>query len=216
MRRVRRHAARVAVAAGLAAAGLGLAACGVPSSHNAISLPGNDRVSAGSTTSSSSTTTTQPKTVHQTTVYFFRSDGLLTGVQRAFPSKVTPSDVLFLLGEGPYNNATEKNLKSAVPTIASPRITVTDGIARVILDGSTFDALYATQLSNALGQIVVTLMTNFPAIKGVNFFLHEPGLALVPYNYTPFGTAVRRPVTVQTYASLLPAKSTPGTGTTKR
>lgn len=206
MRRARRTAALVVlgILGGTLASG-----CGVPTSRTALSLPANDRVVAGSTTTPSTTTTTTlaTKTSRQTTVYFFRSDHRLTGVHRSWIGKVTPDAALFLLEEGPY--ASEKNLTTYVPPAPNApsekqSVVMHNGIAEVPLDGNAYSTLYATELSNALGQIVVTLMMNFPAIKGINFTLRTAGFASVPFNYTPAGTTVATPVTIQTYASLLP------------
>jgi hypothetical protein len=204
MSRARRRARLGAGVCAVALAGVLASACGVPSSPSAISLPINDRVSAGSTTTTSSpTTTTTPKVVHQTTVYFFGHDGLLTPVSRPFPDRITPGWALYLLAQGPYK--AQKNLSTQVPQSATkPNVRISKGIADVPLDGNDYAGLYAAQLSDALAQIVVTLMLNFSDIKGVNFYLHSPGLSPVRFNYTPSGTASSKPVTVQTYANLLP------------
>ncbi len=207
---------RILLGALCGAAGLLASGCGVPTTRTAVSLPANDRVVAGSTTPSSTTTTTTlaKTTSKQTTVYFFRSDHLLVGVHRSWIGKVTPDAALFLLEEGPY--ASEKNLTTYVPPASSATaekqsIVVRNGIAHVPLDGNAYGTLYATELSSALGQIVVTLMMNFAYIKGVDFTLHAEGLAPVPFNYTPAGTTVGSPVTIQTYASLLPVQKPSGT-----
>lgn len=209
-------------AAALALVALCCAACGVPTNQSAVMLPQNYKVAVvgeASSTTSTTTTTTLPrgKTPAQPSVFFFGPDGHLAEVHRPESKLVTPNVVLYLLALGP--NAKEKTLTTLVPP--SPNIDVamprTKGVADVYLDDASFGPLVGTQLYEALAQIVYTLMSDFPSITGIRFYLRIAG-GMIPFNYTPDGNVVTAPVTTQTYASLapLPPPKTPKTPRTAK
>ncbi len=210
--RARSWSALVATAlVGLVAAG-----CGVPLSQSAQMLPKSalpDALAGPGTTmpTTTTTTTTLPakRSAHeQLAIYLVGSSGHLVRVRRYWNQQITPSIALALLAQGP--NAAEKSLTSGIAQSASLRVSISKrGIASVQLD-STFAQLFGAGLYVPLGQIVYTLMANFPDIKGVNFFLHEEGSSLL-FNYTPNGTTALQPVTERTYASLAPLPVTTGT-----
>lgn len=206
--------ARLGVAGALAALALGLAGCGIPTSPTAEVLPkgglpaGLEQAPGRSTTSSTSTSTTlapsqKPTSQDQVTVFFVASDGHLFAVHRVLGAKPTPDGAVAQLINGP--SAREKNLSSPIPPdVTPPDVAAISkaGIARVDL-GSSFGDLFGQQLYQSLAEVAYTLIVNFPAIKGINFYLRVGGPSVL-FNYTPSGEAVDTPVNLATYASLAP------------
>lgn len=185
-----------------------LAGCGVPVSQSAVTLPASDRVAAvgqpsPSTTAPSTTTPKPGKPSSQLSVFFFGPDGHLVEVRRPESGTLTPGFLLYLLSLGP--NAKEKNLTNDVPANnSSVEMAPHDhGVATVYLDNASFGALVGQQLYSALGQIVYTLMTDYPDVTGIQFYLRVDG-STIPFNYTPNGNVAANAVTKQTYAALAP------------
>lgn len=194
----------------LALLALAVAGCGVPVSQSAVTLPASDRVAAAGQPSppatSPSTTTPKPgKASSQLSVFFFGADGHLVEVRRPESEALSPGFLLYLLAVGP--TAKEKNLTNYVPSTANNSSVEMGphnrGVATVDLDNTSFGALVGVQLYSALGQIVYTLTTDFPAVTGIQFYLRVDG-STIPFNYTPTGTVAIGAVTKQTYAALAP------------
>lgn len=206
---MRRHLAALAALLGLL---LLAAGCGVPVAKQAQTLPRKGLPpalaleNASTSTSSSTTTTTAPKKAQKRLTIFLVDDhtNRLVAAPRFWSQQLDPSVALGLLTQGA--SASEKDLTTGLQTSAALKLRLrSNGIAHVTLD-STFDGLYGQSLYLPLAQIVYTLMTNFPSIKGVNFYL-EGSL----FNYTPTGAAIAHPVTTKTYQSVgpLPVKKPP-------
>ena len=202
---------RLSVVAALAAAAVGLGACGIPVSQSAQPASSRDLNPQLSQLGPPTTTTPKPPpsvaTPHSNHLEIFlvnRGASHLVPVQRSWASHVTPSIALSVLALGPNAVDTRLGLQTDLATGAAPKDVPVNraGVAKVVLDESTFVPLVGASLYVPLAQITFTLMTNFSYIKGVDFYLgtNPPQL----FNYTPDGSNQLSPVTEQTYAALKP------------
>lgn len=172
----------------LTAVALAAASCGVSTGDDSFSqippdeIPfGLDATSTSTTTTTTSTTTTTmpinpPDTTQQTdppvrqeeVEVYFLSRGRLQKVVTLLPSGFSPEQVADVLEAGPPPDA-------ALDTLVEEGLIVSavesGGVLTVDLDPETFDRIPSTEQTEAIGQIVLTMIPSLRLVGQVSFTL---------------------------------------------
>lgn len=126
---------------------------------------------AATTTSGlETTTTTVPPIQTEDVQLYFIVSGRLTPVTKALPSPVAPLQLMAALQEGEPEGDAGKGLRTALP--AFPEILVetdTTGLALIQLPDDFFTPIPVGDQRLAVGQIVVTVLTNIRGVGQVTF-----------------------------------------------
>ena len=212
----------VGAAALVTAAGLLLAACGLPNDDQYTAIQPDDvpfgiadttTTSTTTTTVPPATTTTAPEATTTTTTtiptepvsLFYILNGRLQAVQRPLPLPVTPQAALAALLRGPEEKDQPPGLRSAVPSGSIGTVTVSAGVATVdvapaFVQPTAGDGQLPVPNVDqplAFGEIVLTL-TSLPGIGQVRFTVAgQPQAALAAD-----GSLVDGPVSADNYAGL--------------
>jgi Sporulation and spore germination len=227
--------ARGAAAIGLATVlAVGLAACGIPTGDDTFSdIPSEEvlfGLDAPSTTTSTTTTTTPiaPATTEArptTTVValenadiYFLSRGRLQPVPVALTTDFAPDQVVNALEEGPPPGV---GLDTRIEPGLIVSTEVADGVVTVDLDPEIFAGIATFDQSEAIGQIVLTMLDNVNRVGSVLFtlageptqvkkgdsLLTEPGEAVTFEDYAVLLTTST--ATTSTTTTTVPAETVP-------
>jgi hypothetical protein len=197
-------------------------ACGVPTGEDTFDRIPSDEVQFGldatstSTTTSTTTTVPTPETTIQetsTTVrlepveIYFLSRGRLQPVPWDLPPGFSASQVADVLEAGPPPGA-------ALDTLIEDGLIVTSvesgGVLTIDLDSTIFDRIPSTQQTEAIGQIVLTMVSSLRRVGQVSFTLAGEPIPVKKGN--GLTSEVGQPLSYDDYANLL---ATPGpTGAT--
>jgi hypothetical protein len=205
-----------------------LAGCGVPTGESSFEeippgeIPFGLDATSTTTTSTTTTTTTLPDVpvttaLESTTTIrlepveiFFLSRGRLQPVVIELPPGFSPDQVSDVLEGGPPDGVA---LDSLIEDGLIVSAIESEGVLTVDLDAATFDRIPSTQQTEAIGQIVLTMISSLRRIGQVTFTLagepipvkkgnslsSEVGEALSFDDYAVL--LVRRPVTDTTVAA---------------
>ena len=155
-------------AVGLVVAAVLLAACGVPTSDRARSVPDHQVPFHLLSPTTSSTTTTQPAAAYVTEPIFLARDASIVEVHRDVVVPAGLTDVLDALVAGPTASETSQGITTALPSSLKVLDTTTEG-ARVTLDLSDrFGQITGEAETTAVAQIVLTA-TSQPGVTEVLF-----------------------------------------------
>jgi hypothetical protein len=209
-----------------------LSACGVPTGKDTFREIPSGQIPLGldetSTTSTSTTTTTTVADLPATTLLettttirlepveiYFLSRGRLQPVPFDLPPGSAPDQIADVLEAGPPPDI-------ALDTLIEDGLIVsavtTSGILTVDLDPTTFARISTTQQTEAIGQIVLTMLSSLRGVGQVTFTLGGEPIAVKKGN--GLSSDVGQPVSYDDYANLLvaprpvPAATTPSDGTT--
>ncbi len=152
------------------------------------------------TTSGVDTTTTQPVQTEDVQLYFI-ANGKLVSVTKPLPSPVALPQLMAALQEGEPSGDLGTGLRTALPAVPALSVqTDATGLALVILPDGFFDTMAANDQRLAIGQIVVTLLTNLRGVGQVTF--NQPVTK-------PSGelTAIGQPLTLADFETLLSTRS---------
>ncbi len=200
---------------------VGLAACGIPTGDDTFSAIPNEDVPFGldkpSTTTSTTTIPAAPATTELTTTttivsqeqvdVYFLSRNRLQPVPLALTSGFAPDQVVELLEAGPPPG-------NGLDTLIEPGLilstSVAGGVITIDLDPAIFGDIGTSDQTEAIGQIVLSLMRN---LRGVGFVLFTlDGEPTQVKKGDSLLSEPGEPVTADDYANLL--ASTPPTTTT--
>jgi hypothetical protein len=212
-----RHALYALVPALLATIAL-VAGCGVPTGADTFSEIPPDEIQFGldatsTTTSTTSTTTTTVPEQPQTTLLettttirlepaeiYFLSRGRLQPVTIELPAGFSSDQVADKLEEGPPPDV-------ALDTLIEDGLIVSsfesEGVLTVDLDGETFDRIPSTQQTEAIGQIVLTMIASLRLVGQVTFTLEGDPIPVKKGN--GLSSEVGEPLSFDDYAILLAA-----------
>lgn len=203
---------------------VGLAACGIPIGEDTFSEIPNEDVPFGldeSSTTTSTTTTTTPiapvtTEMETTTTIEFREQvdvyfllrGRLQPVPLALTSGFAPDQVVELLETGPPPG-------NGLDTLIEPGLIVSTavagGVITIDLDPDIFDRIGTSDQTEAIGQIVLSLLRNLRGVGSVLFTLDgEPTQVKLGDSLL---SEPGQSVTFDDYANLL-ASTPPATSTT--
>lgn len=206
-----------------------LTSCGVPSGDSTFEQIPSEEIPFGldqtSTTTTSTTTTTTtivdpPPTSTSTTVpartapveLYFLIRGRLQPEIRDLPAGISAYQVADILEEGPTPGF-------ALDTLIEDGLIVSTseagGVLTVDLDSDTFDRINTTQQTEAIAQIVLTMVRSVLGIGQVNFTLGGEPIAVKMGN--SLLSEVGQPLSFDDYANLLrtaPVTTTSTTSTT--
>jgi len=177
----RSHDRLPAVLALAAAAGLLLAACGLPGDRD-FRAASPDEIQFGLDQTTTSTSTTTSTTVVATTALatttsvaaeavavYFATGGKLVLVERVRPRPVEPTDALRLLLAGPLPTDDPAGLRTFIPAGTVGDVVVSEGTATVDLDPTFLERLSnPQQQALAFAQLTFTLLGR-PGIGRVAF-----------------------------------------------
>jgi hypothetical protein len=212
---------RTAVAAALATVvGLGAltTACGVPTGENTYSeipseeIPfGLDQTSTSTTTTTTTTTTiadpppttTAPPVRTETAEIYFLSRGRLQPIQPELPSPITADQIADVLEEGPPPDVGLETLIEDGLIVATSE---SGGVLTVDLDSETFERIPSTQQTEAIGQIVMTMLANVRLVGQVTFTSDGEPISVRLGN--GFVSEVGQPVSFDDYDVLLRSSAT--------
>ena len=191
-------------------------ACGVTTGDETFSVipPEDDPfdLEATSTTSSTSTTTTTtlpvtPETVPTTTTpilldpaefYFLTTRGRLELVVRELPPPFTADRIAEILEAGPPDDLALKTLVREGLIVSSSEFR---SVLTVALDANTFARIPSTQQTEAIGQIVMTMIGSLRRVGLVNFTIDDEPIAVKKGN--SLLSDVGEPLSYDDYAILL-------------
>ena len=176
---------------GTAIASALLAACGVPTSDSARSIPDHQVPFHLLSPTTSSTTTTQPAAAYVSEPIYLARDTKIV-----VPAGLT--DVLSALFAGPTASETSQGLTTALPASLKVLDTTTEG-SRVTLDLSAdFGQITGEAETTAVAQLVLTA-TSQPGVTDVLFSIVGRPIS-VP---TPSGVTTSQPVTAADYRPMV-------------
>lgn len=207
-----------------------LSACGVPTGKDTFSEIPSEEIPLGldaTSTTSTSTTTTTVVDVPETTLLettttirlepvqiYFLSRGRLQPVPFDLPPGSAPDQIADVLEAGPPPGI-------ALDTLIEDGLIVgavtASGILTVDLDPATFARVPTTQQTEAIGQIVLTMLSSLRGVGQVTFTLGGQPIAVKKGN--GLSSDVGQPVSYDDYRNLLvapsvaPAETTPPNGT---
>ncbi len=205
-----------------------LAACGVATGDESFSLiaPEEDpfRLDATSTTTSTSTTTTTtlpatPDTLPTTTTdvrrepaefYFLTTRGRLTSVPFDLPPPFAAEQIAAILEAGPPPDVALESLIEEGLIISS---TESRAVLTVELDGNVFARIPSTQQTEAIGQIVMTMISSLRRVGLVNFTIEGEPISVKKGN--SLLSDVGEPLAFDDYITLLASPPPAGVSTTK-
>ncbi len=218
---------RTAFATGIMVAGVvAIAACGVPTGGDTFGEIPPDQIQFGldatSTTSTTSTSTTLPTTPATTMLettttirlepvqIYFLSRGRLQPITIDLPPGSSPDQVADVLEAGPPPGI-------ALDTLIRDGLIVsaveTAGVLAVDLDPATFDRVPSSQQTEAIGQIVLTMLSSLRGVGQVTFTLGGEPIPVKKGN--GLLSDIGEPLSYDDYSNLLVApRSTDTTSTT--
>jgi len=202
-----------------------LSACGVPTGKDTFRQIPSEEIPLGldetSTTSTSTTTTTlvdrPATTLLETTTtirlepvqIYFLSRGRLQPVPFDLPPGSAPDQIADVLEAGPPPGI-------ALDTLINDGLIVsavaTSGILAVDLDPATFARIPTTQQTEAIGQIVLTMLSSLRGVGQVTFTLGGEPIAVKKGN--GLSSDVGQPVSYDDYANLLTSPRSAPSATT--
>jgi hypothetical protein len=215
----RRRAAVGAMLAGVVGLGALTTACGVPTGESTYSeipseeIPfGLDQTSTSTTTSTTTTTTivdpppttTAPPVRTETAEIYFLSRGRLQPIQPELPSPLTADQIADVLEEGPPPGAGLDTLIEDGLIVATSE---SGGVLTVDLDSTTFERIPSTQQTEAIGQIVMTMLANVRLVGQVTFTSDGEPISVRLGN--GLLSEVGQPVSFDDYDVLLRSSTTP-------
>ncbi len=204
-------------AALVALAMIAAAGCGVPTGNDTFSEIPPDEVQFGldatSTTSTSSTTSTTVPALPETTALattttirlepvqiYFLSRGRLQPITIDLPPGSSPDQVADVLEAGPPPGIA---LDSLIEDGLLVNAVASGGVLTVDLDPTIFDRVPSTQQTEAIGQIVLTMLSSLRGIGQVTFTLGGDAIAVKTGNGQL--SDVGEPLSFDAYANLLAA-----------
>lgn len=219
---------RTALATAIMAAGVvALAACGVPTGSDTFGEIPPDQIQFGldatSTTSTTSTSSTTVPAIPATTMLattttirlepvqiYFLSRGRLQPITIDLPPGSSPDQVADVLEAGPPAGI-------ALDTLIRDGLIVsaveTAGVLAVDLDPATFDRVPSSQQTEAIGQIVLTMLSSLRGVGQVTFTLGGEPIPVKKGN--GLLSDIGEPLSFDDYSNLLAApRSTDTTSTT--
>ena len=183
---------------GTAIASALLAACGVPTSDSARSIPDHQVPFHLLSPTTSSTTTTQPAAAYVSEPIYLARDTKIVEVHRDVVVPAGLTDVLSALFAGPTASETSQGLTTALPASLKVLDTTTEG-SRVTLDLSAdFGQITGEAETTAVAQLVLTA-TSQPGVTDVLFSIVGRPIS-VP---TPSGVTTSQPVTAADYRPMV-------------
>jgi len=206
------------------------AGCGLSTGEESFSPIPTDEIPYGlnatstSTTTSSTTTTTlldAPSSLPTTTTMppirqepievYFLSRGRLQPIVIDLPVGVSPDQVADVLEEGPPTGVALDTLIEDGLIVSSAE---SGGVLTVDLDPETFDRIPSTQQTEAIAQIVLTMITSLRLVGQVTFTLGDEPIAVKKGN--SLLSEVGEPLSYDDYAVLLVSQpaATPTTSST--
>ncbi len=221
-----RRAARALVAlAALVTVTVGVSACGVPTGDETFSpiQPGEDPFGLDETTTTTTTTTTTIPIAPESTVappttipirldpveLYFLSRGRLQPVVRDLPPGFSANQVADILQEGPPPDL-------ALETLIEDGLIVKSiesrGVLTVDLDAGTFARIPSTQQTEAIGQIVMTMVRSLRGIGFVTFTIDDEPISVKKGN--SLLSEVGEPLVYDDYVVLLVNPPAPADTTT--
>lgn len=221
-----RSARLVAFLAPVVVAGTALAGCGVSTGEDTYSpippdeiLFGLDATSTSTTTSTTTTTTIAdpPETVPTTTTsvrldafdLYFLSRGRLQPVETLLPAGFSADQVADKLEEGPPPGAA---LDSLIEDGLIVAMSEEGGVLTVDLDAETFDRIPSTQQTEAVAQIVLTMINSLNRVGQVRFTVDGEPIPVKKGN--SLLSEVGEPLPFDAYAVLLVRTAPVATTTT--
>jgi hypothetical protein len=217
----------VGLAACVALAASALVGCGVPAGSDTFSQIPPDEVlfeldATSTTTSTTSTTSTTAPALPATTALattttirlepvqiYFLSRGRLQPITIDLPPGSSPDQVADVLEAGPPPNI-------ALDTLIEDGLIVSavesGGVLTVDLDPTIFDQVPSTQQTEAIGQIVLTMLSSLRGIGQVTFTLGGEAIAVKKGNGQL--SDVGEPLAYDAFANLLAAPRTSADTTT--
>ena len=192
-------------------------ACGVPTGSETFSeIPPSEiqfGLDATSTTTSTSTTSTTVPVLPETTALattttirlepvqiYFLSRGRLQPITIDLPPGSSPEQVADVLEAGPPPDIALDTLIRDGLIVSS---VVDGGVLTVDLDPPTFDRVPSTQQTEAIGQIVLTMLSSLRGVGQVTFTLGGEAIAVKKGNGQL--SDVGEPLSYDDYANLLVA-----------
>jgi hypothetical protein len=191
-------------------------ACGVPTGNDTFNEIPPDEIQFGldatsTTTSTTSTTTTTVPAIPETTALattttirlepvqiYFLSRGRLQPITIDLPPGSSPEQVADVLEAGPPPDI-------ALDTLIRDGLIVSSvedgGVLTVDLDTDTFDRVPSTQQTEAIGQIVLTMLSSLRGVGQVTFTLGGEAIAVKKGNGQL--SDVGEPLAFDDYANLL-------------
>lgn len=199
---------------------LSLAACGVSTGEQSFELIPDEEVPFGleaTSTTTSTTTTTMPEvpdsTVPPTTTtpirqdpaeFYFLSRGRLQPVVQELQAGFTPDQVADILEEGPPPGQALDTLVEDGLILSS---TESRGMLTIDLDTATFTRIPSTKQTEAIGQIVMTMLRSLRGVGFVNFTLAGEPIAVKKGN--SLLSEVGEPLAYDDYVVLLASPPLP-------
>ncbi|HYN34567.1 MAG TPA: GerMN domain-containing protein [Ilumatobacteraceae bacterium] len=193
-----------------------LAGCGVPAGNETFSEIPPDEVlfelDATSTTSTSTTSTTSPALPETTALattttirlepvqIYFLSRGRLQPITVDLPPGSSPDQVADVLEAGPPRDVA---LESLIEDGLIVSAVESGGVLTVDLDPTIFDQVPSTQQTEAIGQIVLTMLSSLRGIGQVTFTLGGEAVAVKKGNGQL--SDVGEPLSYDAFANLLAA-----------
>jgi Sporulation and spore germination len=197
-------------------------ACGVPTGNDTFSEIPPDEIQFGldatsTTTTTTSTTSTTVPVLPETTALattttirlepvqiYFLSRGRLQPITIDLPPGSSPEQVADVLEAGPPPDI-------ALDTLIRDGLIVSSveegGVLTVDLDPDTFDRVPSTQQTEAIGQIVLTMLSSLRGVGQVTFTLGGEAIAVKKGNGQL--SDVGEPLSYDDYANLLVAPRSP-------
>ncbi len=208
----------ITTAALVALLALVVAACGVPAGDDTFSEIPPDEVLFGldatsTTTSTTSTTSTTEPALPETTALattttirlepvqiYFLSRGRLQPITIDLPPGSSPDQVADVLEAGPPPDIA---LDSLIEDGLIVSAVESGGVLTVDLDPTIFDRVPSTQQTEAIGQIVLTMLSSLRGVGQVTFTLGGEAIAVKKGNGQL--SDVGEPLSYDAYANLLVA-----------
>lgn len=207
-----------------------LAGCGVSTGDDSFSLipPEEDpfRLDSTSTTTSTTTTTTTtttmpvtPDTLATTTTdvrrepaefYFLTTRGRLQPVSFDLPPPFAAEQIAALLEAGPPSDVALESLIEEGLIISS---TEARAVLTIDLDANTFARIPSTQQTEAIGQIVMTMISSLRRVGLVNFTIEGEPISVKKGN--SLLSDVGEPLAFDDYINLLASPPPPVAPTTQ-
>lgn len=199
---------------------LALVACGVPTGEQSFEVIPDEEVPFGleaTSTTTSTTTTTMPEvpdsTVAPTTTtpirqdpaeFYFLSRGRLSPVVQELQAGFTADQVADILEDGP---APGQGLDTLVEDGLIVSSTESRGMLTIDLDTATFARIPSTKQTEAIGQIVMTMLRSLRGFGFVNFTLAGEPIAVKKGN--SLLSEVGEPLAYDDYVVLLASPPLP-------
>jgi hypothetical protein len=206
-----------------------LASCGVPTGDESFSViaPEEDPFDLDATTTTTTTTvptTTTPPTPPDTLLapsttivrreaaefYFLTTRGRLQPYIVELPPPFAADQIADILADGPPPDVALESLITPGLVVGS---TESRAVLTVDLDARTFARIPSTQQTEAIGQIVMTMITNLRRVGLVNFTIDGEPIAVKKGN--SLLSDVGEPLAYDDYVNLLASPPPPVASTTE-